>query len=77
MFDLDLIEELPASLRVDLQSAFQLIATCGIIESQIQRHAARLEAGGFNESDEDVLTKLREFRQSRAALLALKQMGES
>lgn len=77
MIDQDLLENMPADSRRMTELALKTLADSGVIKEQQRRLLAQLAAGADNESDTDLLPKIRQYRLQYQSLEALQLLGES
>ena len=49
----------------------------GLLDQQLQRMVDRIREGDFDEDDEKLATRIREFRWKAAGLRSLRQFAES
>lgn len=77
MIDKDLIQALPDQERKGVIQGLVWLVDTGLLDAQLTRAIAQLGNGAPDEPDEELGKKIRKFRESRANLLTLKQLGES
>lgn len=78
MFDNDILKDVQAEHERDMiVSALKTLAATSIFELQEARLIARLTAGAAEESEDQLVARVREYKRNHQALVQLKSLGDT